>query len=165
MAERHILKLTGANRAKAYKGIEAAIVKGKADGQPWTLELRERTRTDEQNDALHGLIDQIIKQRPTLNGDRMDKVKYKAGFMQALGHEMPMQRTLDGNGWFPLGLRTSALTVSEFSDLMEFIFAWCAEQGLTIQHFEAGRDAAGDNPAVAASADTSRANDPLREAI
>jgi hypothetical protein len=137
MSERHTLKLTGSNRAKAYKGIEAAIAKSKQPGaKPWVLELRERTRTDEQNDALHGLIDQILKQRPVQNGDPMDKAKYKAAFMYALGHEMPMQRTLDGKGWFPLGLRTSKLTVSEFSELMEFILAWCAEQGLVIEHFD-----------------------------
>lgn len=136
MADRHTLKLVSSNRAKAYKGIEAAIVKGKADGKPWMLELRERTRSDEQNDALHGLIAQIIKQRPTLNGLVMDKVTYKATFMQAVGHEVKMLPTLDGTSFFPLGLSTSKLTVSEFATLMEFILAWCAEQGLTVEHFD-----------------------------
>jgi hypothetical protein len=136
MGERRQLKLTGANRAKAYKGIEVAIKKGVEDGKPWTLELRERTRTDEQNDALHGLIDQILKVRPTLNGVRMDKVTYKATFMQALGHELRMLPTLDGTGFFPLGLSTSRLTVSEFTDLIEFVLAWCAEQDIPIKHFD-----------------------------
>jgi hypothetical protein len=139
MGERHTLKLTGANRAKAYKGVEAAIAKGK-DGPAWTLELRERTRTDEQNDALHGLIDQILKQRPTLRGVTMDKVRYKAVFMHALGHEMTMLPTLAGDGFFPLGLSTSRLTVSEFTDLIEFILSWCAEQGVEVKHFDGGKD-------------------------
>lgn len=136
MAERHTLKLVGSNRAKAYRGIEAAIVKGKADGQPWMLELRERTRTDEQNDALHGLIDQILKQRPTLAGIVMDKVRYKAVFMHALGHEMVMLPSLSGDGFFPMGLSTSKLTVSEFTALIEFALAWCAEQEIYVQHFD-----------------------------
>lgn len=155
MAERHTLKLTPPNRVKAYKGIEAAIGKGAESGQPWTLELRERTRTDEQNDALHGLIDQILKQRPFLNGLRMTKESYKAVFMQALGHEMPMLPTLAGDGFFPAGLRTSKLTVGEFSNLIEFILAWCAEQGVTVEHFDSSRDTAGvgsdPNPAVGAA--------------
>lgn len=141
MAERHTLKLTGANRAKAYKGIEAAIAKSKQPGaQPWTLELRERTRSDEQNDALHGLIAQILKQRPTLNGLVMDKDSYKATFMHACGHEVRLLPTLDGSSFFPIGLKTSSLTVSECSDLITWILKWCAEQGLTINHFDGAED-------------------------
>ncbi len=63
MVERHTLRLTGANRAKAYKGIEAAIKRG-----GMTLELRERTRSDEQNDALHGLM---ATRRPFLTAKRL----------------------------------------------------------------------------------------------
>jgi len=141
MSDRHTLKLVGSNRAKAYKGIEAAIAKSKQPGaQPWMLELRERTRTDEQNDALHGLIDQILKQRPTLCGMKMDKARYKAVFMQALGHESVMLPTLAGDGFFPMGLSTSKLTVGEFTALIEFALAWCAEQGLTIKHFDGAED-------------------------
>lgn len=145
MSERHTLKLTGANRAKAYKGIEAAIAKSKAGGEPWMLELRERTRTDRQNDAIHGLIDQIIPQRPTLSGVKMDKVRWKAVFMQDLGHEMVMLPTLSGDGFFPMGLSTSKLTVGEFNDLMESILKWCAEQGLTIKHFDGDQGSSGAN--------------------
>lgn len=99
------------------------------------MELRESTRTDEQNDALHSLIDQILKQRPTLNGVRMDKVSLKATFMQALGHETKMLPTLNGDSFFPLGLSTRKLTVRQFSDLIEFVLAWCAEQGIAVEHF------------------------------
>lgn len=139
---RHTLTLTPGNRAKALAGIEAALLKGQTGKRPWMLELRERTRTDEQNDALHGLIDQILKQRPTLNGIAMDKPRYKATFMHALGHEIAHLPTLDGRGVFPLGLSTSKLNVREFADLMEFILAWCAEQGIEVKHFDAEQRAA-----------------------
>ena len=135
MGERHSLKLTRANRDKALKGIDAAIKKA-GGGKPWTLELRERTRTDDQNDALHGLIDQILKQRPVHRGVRMDKARYKAVFMQALGHEMTMLPTLEGDGFFPMGLSTSRLTVGEFANLMELILAWCAREGIEVKHFD-----------------------------
>lgn len=153
MADRHTLKLVSSNRAKAYKGIEAAILKSKQPGAtPWTLELRERTRTDEQNDALHGLIDQILKQRPTLAGIVMDKVRYKAVFMHALGHEMVMLPSLSGDGFFPMGLSTSKLTVSEFTALIEFALGWCAEQELTVQHFDGDKGAGGVSSPVRAVA-------------
>lgn len=136
MSERHTLPLTLLNRQTAVKGIDAAIAQGIRTGKPWTLELRERTRSDEQNDALHGLIDQILKQRPHHCGMVMSKESYKAIFMHALGREAKMIPTLEGDGFFPMGLSTSRLTVGEFRDLIESILAWCAREGLTIKHFD-----------------------------
>jgi len=134
---RHILTLTPGSRDRAVRGIELAIARGRAPGaRAWVMELREAKRTDEQNDALHGLIDQILKQRPVHHGVKQDKASYKAAFMHALGHEMRMLPTLEGDGLFPMGLSTSALTKSEFSDLIEFILAWCAREGLVIEHFD-----------------------------
>lgn len=127
---RHLLQLnTKADRALAKQGIDRA-----PDG--WMLELRDRKRTDDQNDALHGLIDQILKQRPAHCGMRMSKESYKAVFMHALGRETTMLPTLEGDGFFPMGLSTSKLTVKEFRDLIESILAWCAREGLTIKHFD-----------------------------
>lgn len=135
MADRHILTLTTATLAKALQGVTAAANKG-----GWVLELRPARRTDEQNDALHGLIAQIIAQRPVHNGIKMDMALWKATFMQALGEEVRFVPTLDGKGLFPLGLRTSALSKERFSDLIELILAWCAQEGIEVQHFD-GREA------------------------
>lgn len=148
MGERHTLLLTPRNREMAHKGVDIAIAKaGKVGVKPWVMEIRERTRSDEQNDALHGLIAQILKQRPHLNGLKMTKESYKAVFMQALGHEMPMLPTLAGDGFFPAGLRTSKLTVGEFSALIEFVLSWCAEQGVAVNHFDGQGTGGAKNPA------------------
>lgn len=137
MADRHTLKLVNSNRAKAYKGIEAAILKSKQPGAtPWTLELRPRTRTDDQNDALHSLVTQIMKQRTHHNGIRMDKALWKATFMEALGEEVRFIPKLNGDGLFPLGLSTSKLSVERFAELIELVLAWMAQEGLTINHFD-----------------------------
>lgn len=95
-------------------------------------------RTDEQNNAVHGLIDQVLKARPFHCGLRMSKESYKAIFMHALGREARMLPTLDGDGLFPLGLSTSKLTIGECRDLIEFILAWCAKEGIEIHHFDDG---------------------------
>lgn len=110
------------------------------------VEIKGRSRTDEQNRAIHSLVEQILKQRPVHNGMRMSVPAYKAVFMHALGREITMIPTLDGDGFFPLGLdlHTSKLTVKEFNDLMEFVFAWCAREGLTIKHFD-GKGGSGAN--------------------
>lgn len=136
MSDRHILTLTRANRQKAVQGVLRA-----PDG--WTLELREAKRSDEQNRALWGLLNQIQKQRPTHNGVRMSAEAWKAVFMQALGAEMVFVPTLDGTGMFPMGHRSSQLTKSEFAGLLELMLAWSAEQGLTIEYFDDGQGPAG----------------------
>lgn len=133
---RHILTLTKHNRAKAVIGVSNA-----PDG--YVLELREPKRTDEQNSALHGLIAQILKQRPKHFGVAMTKESYKAVFLQALGHEGVFLPTLDGDGVFPMGQRTSQLTKAEFTALIELILAFAAREKLVVEHFDDGRDAAG----------------------
>lgn len=100
------------------------------------LEVREAKRTDDQNSALWGLLAQIAKQRPTHNGVKMTAELWKCVFMQALGMEMTFLPTLDGTGMFPMGLRSSKLTKGEFSDLLELILAWCASEGLAVEHFD-----------------------------
>lgn len=137
MSARHILPLTRADRAKAIQGLDAAIAKGN-----WLMELREATRTDEQNRAIHGLIGQIMKQRAHHNGVRMDMALWKAVFLQALGEEVRFVPTLDGDGLFPLGLRTSKLSIARGSELIEFILAWCAREGLKVEHFDGAEDGA-----------------------
>lgn len=129
MTARHILKLTGKrSRELAKAGIDAA-----PDG--WMLELKEPKRSDEQNRALWGLLNQIQRQRPKHHGVKMTPELWKAVFMQALGAEMVMLPTLDNDGYFPLGHRTSTLRVSEFAQLLELMLAWCAKEGLSVQHF------------------------------
>jgi hypothetical protein len=126
---RHTLTLDRQNRAKAHVGIDRAPY-------GWILELRAPTRSDEQNRALWELIGQIQKQRPMHNGIRMDKDKWKAVFMDALGIEMAMLPSLEGDKFIPYGNRSSKLTVGEFSDLITIILAWSAREGLVIEHFD-----------------------------
>ena len=133
---RHILTLTKHNRGKALAGVSAA-----PDG--YVLELREPKRSDEQNAALWGLLNQIQRQRPTHNGVQMTPDLWKCVFMDALGAEMRMMPKLDGDGFFPMGHSTSRLTKGEFTDLLELMLAWCAREGLAVEHFDGGRDAAG----------------------
>jgi hypothetical protein len=126
---RHVLILDRNNRGKAIVGVDKA-----PDG--WVMELREGNKTDAQERALHGLIDQIRKQRPIMNGIRMTKEVLKATFMHGLGRESRMIPTLDGTSYFPMGLSTKNLTIAEYADLITFVLAWAAREGLTIEHFD-----------------------------
>lgn len=133
---RHILTLTQHNRAKAVEGVVKAP-------NGYVLELREPKRSDDQNAALWGLLHQIQRQRPTHNGVKMTPELWKTVFMDALGAEMRMLPKLDGDGFFPIGHSTSRLTKGEFTDLLELMLAWCAREGLTVEHFDGGQGAGG----------------------
>lgn len=124
-----IILRTRLDRGRAVRWIENA-----PDGT--VVEFQQKGRSKSQNDALHGLIAQIIRQRPIHNGVPMDMLLYKAAFMQALGEEVRFIPTLDGGGVFPVGLRTRDLSKDRFSELMDFILCWCAQQGLTVRHFD-----------------------------
>lgn len=129
---RFTIPLNSFTVARAHSWIEKAVRESKG----MVMEVRDGKRSDAQNAALHGLITQIIRQRPIHNGIRMDMALWKASFMQALGEEVRFVPTLDGDGVFPIGLSTSALPKDRFSDLIEFVLAWCAREGLTVEHFD-----------------------------
>jgi hypothetical protein len=126
---RHCLKLTPHNRDLAHQGVRNA-----EDG--WLLEIREPTRSTEQNAALWSLLTQVARQRPIHNGVKMSAELWKAVFMDAWGAEVTFLPKLEGDGMFPAGHRSSHLTISEMTSLIEMILAWTAKEGLTVQHFD-----------------------------
>lgn len=132
---KHLLRLTQANREAAHKWVDKAIQAGNG-GKAWMMEVREPRRSDDQNSALWSLLSQITKQRPEHNGRAMTAELWKSVFLDALGHEQDYLPSLDGKRIFPMGHRSSALSKAQFSDLLELILAWTAEQGLTIKHFD-----------------------------
>lgn len=116
------------------------------------VEIGEETRTQRQNRAIHGLIGQIMKQRPTHRGIEMTMESYKAVFMHGLGKEIDMIPSLDGKSMVPLGLSTSALSVKDFNDLITFVLAWTAIEGLTVKHFDAQQGAGSEGESLPAGA-------------
>lgn len=135
---RNLLRLTPGARQDAHRWVDKALSLWQP-GKPWVLEIREPKRTDEQNAALWGLLAQITKQRPVHNGRQMTADLWKSVFMDALGHEVDYCASLDSSRIFPLGHRSSHLTKAQFSDLLELMLAWCAANGLTVEHFDGER--------------------------
>ena len=114
------------NRAAIRSWIDAA-----EEGH--TLTIRPPNRTDEQNNLMWHCLGRIAKARPVHNGVKMNPDLYKAVFMQALGAEMVFLPTLEGDGVFPLGYRSSKLSKAEFSGLMDVIFAFAAREGISLE--------------------------------
>lgn len=100
------------------------------------VEFKQKHRSNDQNAAMWSILTQINKARPHHNGVKMSAVLWKAVFMQALGVELVMLPTLDGDGLFPFGHRSSKLTVSQMSDLITLMLAWATSHGIEIKHFD-----------------------------
>jgi len=115
-----------ANKALIHQWLDRA-----PDG--FRVEIREPTRSDAQNRALWPRLTEVARARPTHNGVKMDPELWKCVFMNALGAEMVMLPNLDGDGFFPIGHRSSQLSVGEFSGLLETINAFAAREGISLE--------------------------------
>lgn len=94
----------------------------------YVVKIAEETRRDAQNRKLHALIGDIRKQNEEMAAYSVEDIKLR--FMNALGVEMRFLPALEGAGMFPIGQRTSTLTVQQFSALVELLYEWGARNGV-----------------------------------
>lgn len=95
-------------------------------------------RSLDQNAKMWAMLTEVAEQRPTHNGVRMTPDLWKAVFLQALGVEMAVLPSLDGQSWFPLGHRSSELSREEMANLIELILAWGAANQIIFSGEEIG---------------------------
>lgn len=94
----------------------------------YVCKVAERTRTDEQNRKMWPMIADIQRQVPGMEEFSADDIKLR--FLNLLGVEMRFLPALEGAGMFPVGHRSSTLTVEQFSALVELMFKFGAEHGV-----------------------------------
>ena len=99
------------------------------------VELKKSKRTLPQNDRLHAMITPIARKLPW-HGMMLSVDDWKLIFMDGLKREMRIVPNIDGNGFVNLGRKTSRLSKSEFSDLMELISAFAANHGIDLEEPE-----------------------------
>ena len=95
------------------------------------VEFKEPKRTVPQNDRMWAMLTEIAT-KALLGGKRYSADEWKCIFLDALGQEMKFLPKLEGNGFVPIGHRSSDLSVKEMSDLMELMTAWCANNGISL---------------------------------
>lgn len=105
----------------------------------WVMELRDRTRSTEQNARLWAALTDISVQVEWF-GQRLAPEDWKTILMAALNQEMRMVPNINNNGFIALGRSSSKLTKQEFSDLLELVAAFGAEKGVVWS--DEGREAA-----------------------
>jgi hypothetical protein len=120
---KHVIALHGhADRDRAIRTIQAAPAGS-------IVEVRAPRRSTDQNSLLWSILSQISVAKP--QGRMHTPEVWKCLFMHAAGHAVQFEPGLDGSP-FPIGFRSSRLTKRQMTDLIEFIFAYAAEQGLTL---------------------------------
>lgn len=91
------------------------------------VNVREAKRSTEQNDKMWAMLSDISRAKP--QGRMHTPDIWKALAMNACGHAVQFEAGLDGRP-FPVGFRSSRLTKSQMSDLIEFLYSYGAEHGV-----------------------------------
>lgn len=107
-------------RGNALRAVSAAP-------EGYVVTIAEPTRNLDQNARLWAMLDDIAKAEPM--GRKHTPEEWKAIFCQAAGWEMAFLPGLSG-GFFPVGFRTSKMTVRQMADLITWVQAWADEQGV-----------------------------------
>lgn len=123
MMATHTLKLSShAVRIKACNWVNAAPETCVVTFNP------EPKRSTVQNAKMWAMLGDISRQVEH-NGRKHTPETWKLLHLHALGHESRFEVGLNGEV-FPVGLRSSALSVGEMADLIEWMYKWGAENGV-----------------------------------
>lgn len=93
------------------------------------VEFKGPQRTPEQNDRMWAMLTDVALQLPW-HGIKLKPADWKDIFVDALKRELRMVPNIDGTGLVHLGRSSSDLSKSEFSDLIELMFAFGASHGV-----------------------------------
>jgi hypothetical protein len=94
----------------------------------FVMKLAKETRRDIQNRKLWPMLADLQRQVPAMATYSADDIKLR--FLNALGTEMRFLPTLEGEGMFPIGMRSSTLTVAQFAALIELILMFGAKHNV-----------------------------------
>jgi hypothetical protein len=118
-----ILLTTDETRKRACRWIMQAPPKS-------IVTLDDPRRTIPQNKRMQAMLTDISRQ-VLYHGQRLGKEDFKLLFLDALGREMRLAPNLENNGFVNLGRQSSKLNVQEMTAMIELMFAWGAENGVT----------------------------------
>lgn len=93
------------------------------------VEFKAEKRTLPQNDRMWAMLTDISVQKEHA-GRRYTPDQWKVLFMHACGREVQFIPALDKTTFIPWGQSSSDLSKDEMSELIEFLFAWGAENGV-----------------------------------
>lgn len=103
---------TRSDRALAHRLVDAAPPGA-------VVNIREGKRSLDQNAKLWAMLSDVSRAMP--EGRRHTADVWKCLFMAACGHAVQFEAGIDGGPPFPVGFRSSRLSVREMAELITFI--------------------------------------------
>jgi hypothetical protein len=112
------------------------ITKALDSGKHLTMEIKLASKTREQEEKYHAMINDIAKQAQHL-GAKWSSEDWKRLLVdQFLREEANIQGkiipNLDGTGIVQLGFQTRKFTKEQASEFVEWLYAWSAENGINL---------------------------------
>jgi uncharacterized heparinase superfamily protein len=103
-------------------------------GKQLRLEVKKATRSTDQNDMFHALIDMVAKKMKAA-GSEWTAEDWKRLLIDAWANETgrkigKIAPSLDGQRVVQLGLQSHKFTVEEGSEFIEWLMAWMADKGI-----------------------------------
>lgn len=92
------------------------------------LNVREASRNRDQNARMWAMLSDVSRAMP--EGRKWTTDTWKAAFMHSLGHQCQFAEGLDGSGPFPVGFKSSRLTVRQMADLITVIAEYGDRHGV-----------------------------------
>ena len=107
-----------------------------ATGRKMTLEIKDASRTNDQNDKFHAMIGDIAKQAQHL-GAKWDAEDWKRLLVDEFWKQQGITAgrvipNLSGDGIVQLGMQTSKFDKNQASEFVEFLQAWATDNGVTL---------------------------------
>lgn len=108
-------------RANAMDALRSAL-------DNWRVTFAAPLRTKDQNAKMWAMLADVARTKP--EGRNWTTDTWKAAFMHFLGHQVQFAEGLDGSGPFPVGFRSSHLTVRQMIDLIDCMYAYGTTHGV-----------------------------------
>ena len=107
-----------------------------AAGRKLTLEVKDASKSREQEEKYHAIIGDIAKQAQHM-GAKWDSETWKRllvdKYCRETGLNSQIMANLDNDGLVQLGFQTRKFTKEQASEFVEFLLAWCAENGIELK--------------------------------
>jgi hypothetical protein len=115
---------------RLFDGAARAVARRLIDLAPFgaVVQISAPRRTTEQNSKLWAMLSDVARAKP--EGRVLSTDDWKALFMSAAGFKCRFEPGIDGEGFVPLGFKSSRLSKIEFSDVIEAMYEYGARHGI-----------------------------------
>ena len=107
-----------------------------SSGKKLQMEIKDASKSREQEEKYHAIIGDIAKQAQHM-GAKWDAETWKRllvdKYCRETGLSSQIMANLDNDGLVQLGFQTRKFTKEQASEFVEFLLAWCAENGIELK--------------------------------